>query len=129
LLPGGVLVAPFMTLWREGLPLQQEWENERIRVEDGALLWRMGRVWFDPLTECEHSEDIYQVLVDGEVVAAERHRRSPASRSYTQVQARRLFEQAGFAQVRLLSGFTLDAAQGDEMLFTLVGVRAGMGLN
>lgn len=123
LVPGGVLVAPFMTLWKEGMPLETEWENGRIREEDGALLARSGRVWYDCSGECEHTEDLYQVFVEGELVAIEHHRRSPASRSYTQEQARRLFEGAGFVDTYILSGFIQDSAKVDDRLFTLVGIK------
>jgi ubiquinone/menaquinone biosynthesis C-methylase UbiE len=123
LLPGGVLVAPFMTLWREGMPLQSEWENAQIRPCDGALLQRMGRVWYDPQIECEHTEDLYQIVIDSEVKAVEHHRRSPASRSYTQEQARKYYEDAGFVDIRVLRGFEQEDAMEEEMLFTVVGVK------
>lgn len=120
---GGALIAPFMTLWRPGNPLQQEWENAQVRELDGALLHRMGRVRYDPVDECEHTEDLYQVIVDGEMVAVEHHRRSPASRSYTQAQARRLFEDAGFGDIALFQGFTKVSATEGATLFTVVAVR------
>jgi hypothetical protein len=94
-----------------------------VRDEDGAMLQRMGRVWYDPVEECEHTEDIYQVLIEGEVVAVEHHRRSPASRSYTQSQACALFEGAGFMGVRVMRGFTEEAATAEDMLFTVIGVK------
>jgi hypothetical protein len=84
----------------------------------------MGRVTYDPLTQCESTEDLYQIVVDGETVAVEHHRRSPAARSYTQAQARALFEQAGFTNVRVLRGFTQQVAAKDDTLFTLVGMKA-----
>lgn len=123
LLPGGALVAPFMTLWREGMPLQREWEAARMRERDGAMLHRMGRIWYEPQTECEHTEDLYQVVMNGEVVAMEHHRRSPANRSYTQTQARKLFTEAGFVDVQVVRGFTHEAVSGEELLFTVIGVR------
>lgn len=123
LLPEGGLVAPFMTLWREGMPLQREWENARVREGDGALLQRMGRVWYEPQTECEHTEDLYQVALNGEVIAVEHHRRSPASRSYTQEQALRLFDEAGFRDLQVWRGFTQEVADEEDMLFTVVGVK------
>ena len=126
LLPGGALIAPFMTLWRAGMLLQREWENAQLRVEDGALLQRMGRVWYDPQGECEHTEDLYQVLVEGEVVAVEHHRRSPASRSYSQAQAHKLFVDAGFLNVNVRRGFTYEPVEDDDMLFTVVAVRDAM---
>jgi SAM-dependent methyltransferase len=123
LVPGGALVAPLMTLWKAGMPLATEWENARIREEDGALLTRMGRVWYDGKSECEHTEDLYQVIIEGDVVAVEHHRRSPASRSYTQEQARTLFESAGFGDLCFFRGFTEKPATAEDMLFTVVGVN------
>jgi hypothetical protein len=61
--------------------------------------------------------------MDGEVTAVEHHRRSPANRSYTQAQARNLFEEAGLAEIQLWRGFTQEAATAEDMLFTVVGVR------
>jgi ubiquinone/menaquinone biosynthesis C-methylase UbiE len=123
LMPGGTLVAPLMTLWKAGMPLVTEWENARIREEDSALLTRMGRVWYDREIECEHTEDLYQIMIEGDVVAVEHHRRSPASRSYTQEQARTLFESAGFGGLYFFRGFTQEPATPEDMLFTVVGVH------
>jgi ubiquinone/menaquinone biosynthesis C-methylase UbiE len=123
LVPGGALIAPFMTLWQAGMPVVREWENAHLRETDGALLQRMGRVWYDPNDGCEHTEDLYQVIVDGLVVAAEHHRRSPASRSYTQVEARQLFARAGFSDVEVWRGFTQSDASCDDLLFTQIGIR------
>lgn len=123
LLPGGALVASIMTLWREGEPLESEWEKSVARP-DGAVIRRVARSRYDPAAECEHTEDVYQVIVDGQVVAEERHRRSPATRSYTQAQARALFEKAGFAQIQLFSEFTAKPAHPEDTLFTVVARRA-----
>lgn len=123
LLPGGALIAPFMTLWNEGMPLQREWDAAGIREQDGAMLQRMGRVWYDRASECEHTEDLYQLSIDGVLLATEHHRRSPASRSYTQPQAYRLFQMGGFVEIRLCRGFSLEAAEPTDQLFTVVGVR------
>jgi SAM-dependent methyltransferase len=124
LLPGGVILAPFMMLWRPGMPLQREWENAALRASDGATLTRMGRLWYDPASACEHTEDLYQVLIDGEIVAAEHHRRSPAARSYTQAQARQLFTNAGFDAVDLYRGFSQQPASGEEMLFLVIASKS-----
>ena len=121
---GGALVAPIMTLWREGDSLESESERSAVRPEDGATLRRIARSRYDPITECEHTEDLYQVIVQNSVVAEERHRRSPATRSYTQAQARALFERAGFLEVDLYSGFTFAPAAPEDPLFTAVGRRA-----
>ena len=41
--PGGALVSPFMTLWREGDPLDGGFEQEALRPEDGATVRRSTR--------------------------------------------------------------------------------------
>jgi hypothetical protein len=105
------------------MPLQREWEAARIREGDGAMLQRMGRIWYDPQTECEYTEDLYQVIMEGVVMSVEHHRRSPANRSYTQAQARKLFAEAGFVDVQVVRGFTHEAVSGEELLFTVIGVR------
>lgn len=60
LLPGGILVASMMTLWKEGEPLESEWEKTAVRKTDGVTFRRVARSWFDPISECEHTEDLYQ---------------------------------------------------------------------
>ncbi|MFQ3662892.1 MAG: class I SAM-dependent methyltransferase [Chloroflexaceae bacterium] len=103
LLPDGALVASIMTLWQEGEPVESSWEKA-VERPDGTVVRRVARSRYDPATACEHTEDLYQVIVGGQVVAEEQHRRSPATRSYTQAQARALFERAGFTDVRLYLG-------------------------
>lgn len=122
---GGAVVASIMTLWKAGDPLESQAESSAVRESDGVTFRRVARARFSPESECEHTEDLYQMIVDGEVVAEEAHRRSPATRSYTQVQARALFERAGFENVRLYSEFRLEAVKPEDTLFTVVGERAG----
>ena len=122
--PGGALVASVMTLWRPGDPLESEWETSDQRPEDGATVRRVGHSRYDPASECEHTQDLYQVLVGGKVVAEERHARSPATRTYTQAQARALLEGAGFAGVDLYHEFTPEPARSEDILFVAVGRRA-----
>lgn len=122
---GGVVLASFMAMRRPGDPLEFAWEQSAIRPEDGATIRHVGRSRYDPTIELEHTEDQYQVIVDGTVVAEELHRRSPATRSYTQAQARALFERAGLADVELSSGFSGEPVKPEDTLFTVVGSRAG----
>lgn len=124
LTPGGVLAAPLMTLWRAGDPLESEWEKTVTRPEDGAQVRRVARAWYDPATECEATEDLYQISLDGRVVQEETHRRSPATRSYTPAQGRALFEQAGLVEVQVYHGFTFEPLRPDDTLFTVLGRRA-----
>ena len=73
--PGGALVMPFMVLWREGRPHERDWGLmvEKVRPEDGATVRHWARDWFDPAEQLEHTEDRYEVVRDGQVVASEVH--------------------------------------------------------
>src|SRR5207248_1305085 len=80
--PGGGLVMPFMLLWREGDPLETGWSHRpgKVRPEDGAVVRRWTHAWYEPAAQLEHTEVRYEVSRDGAVLAAEEHRRSPATR-------------------------------------------------
>ncbi len=123
--PGGAVLASFMTLRNSGDPLEFEWEQTAIRPEDGATIRRVGHSRYDPTLELEHTRDLYQVIVNGTVVAEELHQRSPATRSYTQAQARALFERAGLVGVELYSGFRAEPVKPEDSLYTVIGRRAG----
>lgn len=125
LAPGGALVMPFMIEYRPGGPLLTEWRvREQVRPEDGALMRRRSRTLYEPQAQFEHTEDIYEVLRDGAVVASEHHRRSPAVRWYTQAQAEALYRDAGLTRVVTYAGFTFEPAPPGAPLFTVVGVRS-----
>jgi hypothetical protein len=128
LLPGGVLAASVMSLWKEGDPLLSEWVKEAERASDGAIFCRVSRAWYDPENELEDTEDIYQLIINGQVVQEETHRRSPATRSYNKVQARALFESVGFETVELFSEFTFESVKEGDDLFTVVAVKGTAGL-
>ena len=63
LLPGGSLATPFMSIWEEGDPLERDWEptGEQVRPEDGAVVRRWSRTWYDPASQLEYTEDRYEV--------------------------------------------------------------------
>lgn len=124
LLPGGVVAASVMTLWQSGDPLESEWERTAVRAEDGATFRHVGRCRYEPANECEHTEDLYQMSVAGQVLTEELHRRSPATRSYTPAQARALFESAGFSTVELYSQFTFEPVKPADSLFTVIAQKA-----
>ena len=126
LLPGGVLVMPFMLLWKRGDPLETDWEpnGEKVRQEDGAVMRRWSRGRYDPKTQLEHNEDRYEVIRDGVIVASEHHKRSPATREYTQPQALSLYERAGFVDIHMYKEFTRQLASADDWIFSIIGKRA-----
>jgi SAM-dependent methyltransferase len=121
--PGGALVMPFMTLWEEGSALESEAVSEAVRPRDGALLRRTARTRFDPETGLEHTNDRYEVVVNGRVVEDECHVRSPATRSYTQQEARAMYREAGLEHLEVFSGFSLEPSRAGDTVFCVVGVR------
>lgn len=122
LLPGGVLVASIMTLWKAGEALESEDEKIAVR-EDGVTFRRVSRSRFDPLSECEHTEDLYQKISGEKVVMEELHQRAPATRSYGQAQIKELFERVGFQNIQLFSEFTFDAVKTEDRLFVIIGQK------
>jgi ubiquinone/menaquinone biosynthesis C-methylase UbiE len=123
LLPGGLLIASLMTLWKEGEPLESQGEETGIREHDGATFRRVFRSRFDPDNECEHTEDLYQKIIGDQVVREELHQRSPATRSYNQVQGKKLFERIGFKNIQLFSEFTFDPVKPEDRLFVIIGQK------
>jgi len=128
LLPGGLLVMPFMMLWRGEPPEDGAWSKwyvagQRERPEDRALVRRWQRAKYDTAAQLEHTEDRYEVLAGDEIIETEEHRRSPAARWYTQAQAAALYADAGFVDVRVTEGFTHEPATADARVFTVFGHR------
>jgi ubiquinone/menaquinone biosynthesis C-methylase UbiE len=126
LAPGGALAMSLMTLWAAGEPLETEWwlVAEQVRPEDGALVRRWSRARYEPARQLEHTESRYEVVRDGEVVAEETHRRSPATRWYTHAQVRDLYDAAGFGGVQLFREWSATPAAEDDDLVVAVGTKA-----
>jgi SAM-dependent methyltransferase len=139
--PGGTLAMPFMILWVEPEDEEAaEWEitgervtardwkvtGERARPEDGSVVRRWSKGWYDLANRLEHTEDRYEVVRDGEVIASEYHMRSPATRWYTQEEALELYREAGFAEIRIVKGFKLpqEPATKEDTIFTVLGIKA-----
>jgi 2-polyprenyl-3-methyl-5-hydroxy-6-metoxy-1,4-benzoquinol methylase len=123
LLPGGVLVASIMTIWQEGDPLFSEWTKTAVDPISGNEYRRLARSWYDPKSECERTEDIYQLVIEDRIVKEENHERNPATRSYTQGQALQLFNSIGFERVDLFHEFTMKPVQPIDTLFTVVAQK------
>ena len=121
--PGGTLAMSFMALYTGGEAGPFEWQKEVTRPEDGATVRRWSRSRFDVVNNLEHTEDRYDVIVNGEVVASEALSRSPATRGYTQEQAIKLYETAGFTNIRVCLGFTFEPASAADTLFPILGKR------
>ena len=127
--PGGTLVMPFMVLWRGTATsgtVDGEWEQvgEATRPGDGAEVRRWSRAMYDIDNQLEHTEDRYEIVRDGAVIASEHNVRSPATRWYTQQQASALYREAGFYQIRLVHEFTEEPARPDDRIFCVFGTRS-----
>ncbi len=92
---------------------------------DGALVRRWTRGQYDFERQLVDTEDRYEVIMDGNVVRTELHRYSPALRWYSQQQAVKQYEEAGFANLVLYSEFTAEPAAPDDRIWTIAGHRAG----
>jgi ubiquinone/menaquinone biosynthesis C-methylase UbiE len=126
--PGGVLVMPFMLLWNEPTTqriVQGAWElaGEAVRPADGSTIRRWTRSTFDLAQQLESTEDRYEVLRDGAVIATELHMRSPATRWYTQQQALHLYQEAGFTRIHILKEFSQEPASPEDTVFSIIGIR------
>ena len=126
LTPGGTLAMSLMLLW-DGDTSQPtvsgEFSREVVRPEDGAIVRRWSRSTFDLINNLEHTEDRYDVIVNGETVASEATSRSPATRGYTQEQVVELLRAAGFVDIQLYSSFSFEPATATDTVFPIVGVK------
>lgn len=125
--PGGIFANGFFFDWQEGEPLDTGFELlfEKVRPEDGALVRSWVREWREPAKQWWHTEQRFEVEVNGEIVAREEQRRSPEGRWYTQAEAVQLYKDAGFTEVYALKAFENEPATADARQFCLVGVKPG----
>ena len=96
---------------------------EKVRPDDGSTVRRWVRWWYEPEMQEFHSEDRYEIEREGAVTETEWHRQSPEGRWYTQAQAIRLFEEAGFTDIRVFHGFTREPVQAEDRLFCVMGTK------
>ncbi len=115
-----------MALWQAGDPLETGWRMvaEQVRPEDGAVVRRWSRSRYEPARQLEHTADRYEVVRAGEVVAAETHRRSPATRWYTHAEVRDLYHGAGFGDVQVFREWSATPASADDAIVVAVGTKA-----
>ena len=119
LVPGGTLALPFYTYDRAA---DESW-TEEAGLADGSVVRRTSRGWVDAGARLEHTDDRWELLRDGTVVATQHQVRSPATRGYVPDDVRALLEQAGFVDLAFHHGFTWDPIDVDEQLFSVVARR------
>jgi hypothetical protein len=71
----------------------------------------------------EDTRDTWEVIKDGQVIESEVHEQAPATLTYTQGDAITLFEQAGFKDIQIYSGFTFDPVKPEDTLFSVTGIK------
>ena len=123
LLPGGTLVMPWIDLAKDHPDGADDVFEDEATLPDGSVIRRWCRSWYDPVTALESTDDRYQLLRDGRVVAEERKVREPAVRGYSRATIEALHRAAGFEPPTFLSEFTRQPARGDERIVTSVARR------
>ncbi len=126
--PGGLLVMPFMILApekpeKEHDPSEWRLAAEKERPHDKTSIRRWTRARYDLVNQLEHTEDRFEISRSGRMIFSELHQRSPATRWYTQEQAVELYQNAGFADIRVVKGFTFEPASPHDTLFSVFGTR------
>ena len=96
---------------------------EQVRPEDGVLIRHWTRSTYHLHQQLEDTEDRYEVVREGEIVASELYTRSPATRWYTQEQAIHLHDEAGFTNIRIVSEFSQVPASQEDTIFSILGAR------
>ncbi len=119
--PGGTLAMSFMLMG--GAEEWSEWRSREAVRKDGATIRNSSRRRYDIPARLEYSEERYEVIVDGEIVATEEYSRSPSARWYTQKESRALLKEAGFGDVRQYAKFTSEAATNEDLTWTAVARR------
>ena len=113
LLPGGTLAMSMRVM--DPTPVEVDWEieAEAVRPSDGALVRRWFRCWYDVENRIQHTEDRYEVIVDGEIVHAETYLSSPFLTWYSVDEALALVSSTGFADVHAHADFHFEPAAAD----------------
>lgn len=125
LLPGGGVVGSFYVPWRAGEALQTDWSVrfEKPRPTDGALVRSTDREWYEPDAQAWHTEQKFEVTLDGKLIDSAFYRRSPEGLWYTPAQVGELLETIGFREVQMLDGFSEQPAADDAKLFCALAVK------
>jgi SAM-dependent methyltransferase len=123
LLPGGTLVMPWIDIPHDHPGGADEVFRDEATLPDGATVRRSYRAWYDAAAGLEHTDDRYELVRDGVVVATERKLRSPAARQYDRDTIVALHADVGLTDIRFLSEFTRHEARPDDRIVTTLARR------
>ncbi len=118
--PGGMLALPF---GRDPADPYDETSTREATLDDGSIIRKTLRSVWDPRTQLESTDELFEVLRDGALVRTERHRRDSATRGYRPEQVRALLTDAGFGGIEWYSGFSREPARPADELYTVVARR------
>jgi len=119
LVPGGALALPFFPLAEAS---DESWAEE-ADLADGSRIRRTSRSWVEAGTRLEHTDEAFELVRDGVVVATQHQVRSPAVRGYAPDDVRATLEAAGFADLGFFHEFTREPLREAERLFSVVALR------
>lgn len=123
LAPGGALAMSWIDLGVDHPDGADDVFEDEAKLPDGSVIRRRCRAWYDPATGLESTDDRYELLRGGRVVAQERKVRDPAVRHYPPDDIATLHAAAGFERPTLTAGFTREPARGGERIVTSVARR------
>ena len=122
---GGTLVMPWIDITRDYPDGAPDEATQEVTLEDGSVIRLTYHGWFEPATGLEHTDELYERLIDGKVVERERVVRSPATRHYDRAMIQNLHTEAGLSEPRWFSGFTRETARPDDRIVTTLARRPG----
>lgn len=118
----GLLVMSIMEVSED---VSEDWVlvGEKPRPEDGLMVRRWEQARYDPADQLKHTENRYELIEDSQVIYSELHQRSPELRVYSLDQISDLLKEAGFKNVRAVSGFSHEPATTEDSVFCMFGER------
>jgi SAM-dependent methyltransferase len=121
--PGGLLAMSMRIMDASEIEIDWDLEAEAVRPGDGATVRRWFRCRYDPHKRLQHTEDRYEVVLDGQIVQSESYISSPFLTWYSLAQALDLLRSNGFVDVRAHSDFKFEPASDQDTSYIVLGNR------
>jgi SAM-dependent methyltransferase len=125
--PGGLLAMSMRIMDARETEVDWELVAEAVNPKDDAHIRHWFRCRYESDLRLQHTEDRYEVLVDGQVVHAESYVASPFLTWYPLNEALALLEECGFATVRAHSDFKFEPATDQDTSYIVLGKKPGEG--
>jgi len=122
--PGGSLAMSMRVFEPETEATEWEIDQEAIRPADGATIRRWFRCSYDERDRLQNTEDRYEIIKDGQIIASQSFAGQPYLTWYPVGEAIALLEYAGFVAVGAHADFTFEPAAEDERSYIVLGKRS-----